>query len=377
MIYLDNAATTPCAPEVVEAMMPFFREAFANASSTDHAPGSLARKAIERAREMVAEMVGARAEDVIFTSGSTEANNLALSVRHRVLTTPVEHPSILDPVATRNRADDALIGVSSTGTLLLDVLLEHLKTGDVPTLVTVIATNNEIGTEQDVEALAVRANEHGALLHLDATQAIGTRSFNMRKRHIAGMSISAHKIYGPKGVGALVASHNLRKAMTPIIRGGGHERGFRSGTLNVPGIVGFGVAANLVYAKWSERRKHLGMLRFEFLETLKDQLGDAVSETIPSEQASPHVLSLRLAGTNGRALLGAVSDELAFSLGSACATNKAEPSHVLLALGVDKRSISETIRVSFSAEQSVLEVQRAAMLIASATRGLSGYSLSA
>jgi cysteine desulfurase len=165
--------------------------------------------------------------------------------------------------------------------------------------------------------------------------------------------------------------------MAPILRGGGHERGFRSGTLNVPGIVGFGVAATLVSQLWAERRQRLGELRATFLEVLVGHLGDAVIETVPSNQASPHILSIRLRGTNGRALLGAVKEKLAFSLGSACATNKAEPSHVLLALGIDKRSIAETVRISFSADQSADEVREAAIVIAGAASTLSGYSLSA
>ena len=377
MIYLDNAATTACAAEVVDAMVPLFREAFANASSVDHTPGAAARRAVDQAREEVAQMVGARAEDVIFTSGSTEANNLALSVKNRILTTKTEHPSVLDPLAARDRDDDDFLEVDSAGIVIADALRTKLAAEKTPTLVSVIATNNETGLEQDIEALANIVAAGGGLLHLDATQAVGTRPVSLRRSGISGVSISAHKIYGPKGIGALIASAALRKAMSPVIRGGGHERGFRSGTLNVPGIVGFGVAARLVSARWSERRKHLTDLRFQFLETLNEKLGDAVSETISTGMASPHVLSLRLKGTNGRALLGAVRDDVAFSLGSACATNKAEPSHVLLALGIEKRTISETIRISFSAEQSVEEVRRAASLIATAVRALSGYSLSA
>jgi cysteine desulfurase len=377
MIYLDNAATTACAAEVVDAMVPLFRSVFANASSIDHLPGTAARKAVDEAREAIAIMVGARAEDVIFTSGSTEANNLALSVKQRVLSTRVEHPSILDPIAARNREDDAFLDIDSTGAVVQKALLERLSVGNKAALVSVIATNNETGVEQDIDGLAKLTTQHRVMLHLDATQAIGTRPFSMRKSGIDGLSISAHKIYGPKGVGALIAGASLRKAIKPIVRGGGHERGFRSGTLNVPGIVGFGVAAKLVSERWLERRKRLSDLRFQFLEALSGQLGDAVNETVPLEQVSPHVLSFRLRGTNGRALLGAVRDEVAFSLGSACATNKAEPSHVLLALGMDKRTISETVRVSFSAEQSTEEVRRAALIIARAAYGLSAYSVSA
>lgn len=376
MIYLDNAATTACAPEVVEAMIPLFRDSFANASSIDHIPGAAARRAIDQAREEVAAMVGARAEDVIFTSGSTEANILALSVKQPILTTRTEHPSVLDPISARHRTDDEFLKIDQAGVIDLTALRFQMANGRTQALVSVIATNNETGLEQDVESLANAVASSGAILHLDATQAVGTRRINLRGSGIAGLSISAHKIYGPKGIGALVATALLRKAMTPILRGGGHERGFRSGTLNVPGIVGLGVAARLVLGRWPERRKHLSELRSQFLEALTSELGVAVSETIFGSQASPHILSIRLQGTNGRALLGAVRDEIAFSLGSACATNKAEPSHVLLALGIDKRAIAETVRISFSAEQSVDEVRRAAEILGNAARALSGYSLS-
>jgi cysteine desulfurase len=377
MIYLDNAATTACAPEVVEEMIPFFRDTFANASSIDHIPGAEARRAIDRARDEVAAMVGARSEDVIFTSGSTEANNLALSVKHRIFTTKVEHPSILDPLSARRRSDDEFMEIDSAGAVNITSLREQLSKNKAPTLVSVIATNNETGLEQDTQALAQIVSADGGLLHLDATQAVGTRLINLRRGGLSGVSVSAHKIYGPKGVGALIASLALRKAMAPILRGGGHERGFRSGTLNVPGIVGFGVAARLVSSRRLERRRHLEDLRSQFLDVLNRELGEAVSETISGAKASPHVLSVRLRGTNGRALLGMVREDVAFSLGSACATNKAEPSHVLSALGMEKLAIAETIRISFASDQTVHEVRQAAGIIARAATSLSAYSVSA
>lgn len=375
MIYLDYAATTPCDQEVIEGMLPFFAERFANASSIDHLPGNAARRAVDDARETVAALVDARPEDVIFTSGSTEANNLALSVPFRVLTTLVEHPSILDTFAARGSAQDGLIAIDRQGLVVTGHLQEQLSAGG-QTLVSVIATNNETGVEQDVATLASYVRDE-VLLHLDATQAIGTQQIHFRRDRIDGCSISAHKIFGPKGVGALLASSRLRRTMRPVLRGGGHERGLRSGTLNVPGIVGFGIAAALTVQRRTERREHIGTLRRCFLERLGASLGDGLVETITSAPTSPHVLSLRLIGINGRALLRAVRDELAFSLGSACATNKTEPSHVLLALGLDKRAIAETIRISFSGSQSIAEVEKAAEMIAAATRSLSGYSLSA
>jgi cysteine desulfurase len=377
MIYLDHAATTACSAEVVDAMVPYLREQFANASSIDHLPGVMARRAVDEAREAVALLVGARAEDVIFTSGSTEANNLAMTVACPVLTTQIEHPSILDSFTARNMKTDRFIPVDEHGVVKTELLEEQLAKLDDRSLVSIIATNNETGTEQDIERLLALASDRGALLHVDATQAVGTRQFGARREGLAALSISAHKIHGPKGVGALIAMPAMRAQLKPVLRGGGHERGLRSGTLNVPGIVGFGVAARIIRASWLTRRERLAELRQQFLDKLRRLSGDAVRETIPGTLASPHILSVRMLGTNSRALLGAVREDVAFSLGSACATNKAEPSHVLVALGLDKRAVAETFRISFSPDQSVEQIEAAATILASAAATLSGYSVPA
>jgi cysteine desulfurase len=376
MIYLDNAATTACAQDVVDAMVPYFRETFANASSIDHMPGTAARRAVDEAREAVAELVGARSEDVIFTSGSTEANNLVVSLQRRVITTSVEHPSILDPLNARKRADDVVVAVDLNGQIDVEFMKRELELCRGNTLVTVIATNNETGAEQDIGRLLKLTSGVNALLHIDATQAVGTQKFELRRDGLDALSLSAHKFHGPKGIGALVAAPALRKELKAAIRGGGHERGLRSGTLNVPAIVGFGVASKALQQYWKVRRQQLSFLRNSFLGKLRQVLGDSVHETINGEVGvSPHIISLRIQGVNGRALLGATRDDLAFSLGSACATNKAEPSHVLLALGVDKKLIAQTIRISLSHEQSVDEVEAGAALIATAAQQLRGYSL--
>lgn len=373
MIYLDHAATTACSEEVVEAMLPYFREKFANASSTDHILGSNAKDAVERAREQVAELVGSQPEDVIFTSGSTEANNLALSVSIPVSTTAVEHPSILDALKARNRDTDTLLDITSEGLVVPASLARAMQQRRC--LISVIATNNETGVEQDLDMLSAAANTSGSLLHLDATQAVATRSLDLRKRSISACSISAHKIHGPKGVGALIISGAMRRELHPILHGGGHERGLRSGTLNVSGIVGFGVAAELAKKHRAERRSKLSALQAHFFDTLSEATQHLAARTIRSAATSPHILSLRIAGTNARALLRGVRDEVAFSLGSACATNKSEPSHVLMALGMDKKIIAETIRCSFSSEQTLDDVEMAATAIGVAAEGLAGYSL--
>lgn len=374
MIYLDNASTTAVAEEVLEAMLPFFRGQFANASSTDHILGSKAKEAVERAREQVAEAVGAQPEDVIFTSGSTEANNLALSVDLPISSTLVEHPSILDVIKARKRDTDTWLDLTHEGLVIPESLkkaITHRRS-----VVSVIATNNETGVEQDIDMLANVTNDGGSLLHLDATQAVGTRAIDLRKRNIAACSLSAHKFYGPKGVGALVVSTAMRRELSPILHGGGHERGLRSGTLNVPGIVGFGAAAGLAMKYRVQRRNHLAALNKRFFDVLSESTNFRASMTIQSAATSPHILSVRISGTNARALLRSVRDEVAFSLGSACATNKSEPSHVLTALGIDKKIIGETIRCSFSSEQTLEEVELAASKLANAALELSQYSVS-
>ena len=272
---------------------------------------------------------------------------------------------------------DKFIPIDVHGLIETESFVEQLAKLNCPVLVSIIATNNETGTEQDVGRLQAIAGNYGALLHIDATQAIGTRFFGARREGLAALSVSAHKIHGPKGVGALIAMPAMRAQLKSVLRGGGHERGFRSGTLNVPGIVGFGVAARILEASWLTRRERLAKLRRQFLDTLRRLSSEAVHETIPESLASPHILSIRMPGTNARALLGAVRTDVAFSLGSACATNKAEPSHVLMALGLEKRAVTETFRISFAPDQTLEEVDAAAIILASAARTLSGYSVSA
>jgi cysteine desulfurase len=375
MIYLDYAATTPCDPEVVDAMLPFLRDQFGNASSIDHVFGARAQEAVEHARRHVADLVGAQPEDIIFTSGATEANNLALSVELPVRTTRVEHPSVLDAFEARQGEFDSYIPTDRDGLVHRNVV--EAAASERRSLISVVATNNETGTEQDLDVVAEAVGKTNSLLHVDGTQAVGTQAIDLRKRGIHGCSISAHKIYGPKGIGALTATHELRRELRPILLGGGHERGFRSGTSNVPAIVGFGVAAQLAARHRSQRRKCLTSLQERFLEVLYEASDKRAIKTIEHARTSPHILSVRILGINGRALVRSVRDEVAFSLGSACATNKAEPSHILLALGLEKQQIAETIRCSFSVEQTMDEVERAGVLIGTASKALADYSVPA
>ena len=375
MIYLDNAATTACAPKVVEAMLPYFTDLFANASSVDHSAGAQARKAVEEARASVAQLLNAKPEDVIFTSGSTEANNLLFSIDTATFTTQIEHPSILQPFELKRHLSDQFISVDSAGLISLEHLEKLLQNQKTTTLVTIIGTNNEIGTEQQLTDISDLCKRYSAILHIDATQMIGTQQIDVTKLSVSALSLSAHKIHGPKGVGALIANSKVRRLLKPLTRGGGQERSFRSGTLNVPGIVGFGTAAKILIGNATLYRNRITKLRNSFLDTLKSETDGMIFETVPSAVTSPHILSLRFAGVNGRALLGAVSNEACFSLGSACATNKSEPSHVLLALGVAKADIARTVRFSFSREDDETAILSAAHIIASAASRLSSLSV--
>lgn len=367
MIYLDYAATTPCAPEVVEAMLPFFTDSFANASSIDHMMGSTARKAVDDARTTIASLVGAKEEDLVFTSGSTEANNLVLwGTGRRLVLSAVEHPSVLEAVK-REPQSALVLPVTEVGRVRPEQLAAALGNNE-PSLVSVMHTNNETGARNDLDALATVAHEHNALFHSDLTQGL-LEPFSFRASPVDAASISAHKIYGPKGVGALIAKPALRKELRALTFGGGHERGFRSGTLNVTGIVGFGMAAKLLSARRNDIVRRITEARAAFLSALQNQFRGAVTVNGDST-AESHILSVRLHGINNRALLTLTAQELCFALGSACATNKNQPSHVLRALGLDDRACNQTIRVSFGLNSAPAEMVRAATLMAEAANSL-------
>jgi cysteine desulfurase len=304
-------------------------------------------------------------EDVIFTSGSTEANNLVLNTGRTVITSATEHPSVLDAVKRKLTAGDAhIVGVDEFGKVRMDEIVGWMKQSE-KALLSIMMVNNEVGVVQDVRALAESAHTAGGLFHTDATQATVTLAIEMKKASIDALSLSAHKLYGPKGVGALVCNAAIRKELRSTQFGGGHERGFRSGTLNVPGIVGFGAAARIAVRERRCRLQSVHKVRDEFRSSLTSSFRGRL-RFFESDSISPHITSVQLEGVSNRALLKATSAELCFSLGSACATNKSEPSHVLVALGRSKRDANETIRVSFGDMLGVDDVRKAAQLIADA-----------
>ena len=371
-LYFDAHATTPCDPQVVDAMLPFFSEQFGNAASLQHAYGWEAQQAVESARQHVADLVGARLRDVIFTSGATEANNLALCgvieavrtaggrtrddsriptvvpnwqradvltgrarragpTRLRIPTSSplvTEHPAVLEPCADLESQGVRVtrVPVRADGLVDLDVMAEAITPGT--TLVSVMAGNNEIGVIQPLADIARLAHAAGAWFHTDASQAAGLVDIDMAAMGIDLLSCTAHKIYGPKGAGALVVRRASKVAMAPRQRGGGHERGLRSGTLNVPGIVGFGEAARLARAASRRRRRPARRAAGPALGATPRRRCPTSTCAVPNEPRLPHNLNVGFDGLTGRDLVLGLTD-VAVSPGAACASTSAEPSHVL------------------------------------------------
>jgi cysteine desulfurase len=338
-VYLDYHATTPVDPEVLAVMLPWFTERFANAASRQYRFGWEALAAVDHAREQVASLIGADAKEIVFTSGATESNNLALKgiaeanrgKRSHFVTVVTEHKSILD-VLKRLEHDGChvtYVPVESDG--LVD--LDRVRSAVTPNTIAIsaMAANNEIGVVAQLADLAAIAHEKGALLHSDAVQAIGKIPLDVEALGIDLASVTAHKLYGPKGVGALYVRRRPRRvAVTPLFDGGGHERGMRSGTLNVPGIVAFGAASAIAARVRNEEAIRLKKLRDRLLERLQSAVSDIVVNG-SLEARLPGNLNVSFPGIDGEALLVSLCDDVAVSSGAACTA--AEPSHVLTALG--------------------------------------------
>lgn len=338
-IYMDNHATTALDPRVLEAMLPYFTEVYGNAASRNHPFGWAAEAAVETARQQVARLIRADAEDIVFTSGATESDNLALkgvawarrSRGNHILTVATEHKAVLD--ACRHLEQDGFrvtyLGVSPDGLIDPDEVRRALTRETI--LASVMAANNEIGVLQPIAAIGRICRERGVLFHTDAVQAVGKVPIDVERMSIDLLSLSGHKLYGPKGVGALYAR---RQAVTlvPLIDGGGHERGMRSGTLNVPGIVGLGKACEIAIEEMPEESQRLRALRDRLKDGILGRLDD-VRVNGSLEHRLPHNLNLSFDGVDGEALLVGLND-VALSLGSACMSASREPSYVLKALGV-------------------------------------------
>jgi len=378
-IYLDAQATTPVDPRVLEVMMPYFTEKFGNAASRTHAYGWAASAAVDKAREGVARAVGAVPEDIVFTSGATESNNLALSGvmeeaaargRDHVVTTAIEHPSVLDVCARLERVGLRVTRVPVEPDGIVDPERVAKALEERTALVSVMLANNEIGTLQPVREIGRITRERGVLLHTDAAQAVGKLPIDVDAMGIDLLSMSAHKLYGPKGVGALyVRTRRPRVALAAQIHGGGHERGRRSGTLDVPGIVGFGAACALLQGEGgAEESRRVRALRDQLLSRLESALpGVAVNGDL--ERRLPGNLNVSFEGVESGALLGGLPG-LAFSSGSACASAKPEPSHVLAALGLPEARRRGAVRFGVSRFTTPEEIERASELLVAKVREL-------
>jgi cysteine desulfurase len=362
-IYMDNHATTPVDPRVVEAMLPYFTEKFGNAASRNHPFGWAAEEAVETARAQIAKLIGASPKEIIFTSGATESDNLAIKgvaemyreKGNHIITAVTEHKAVLDTCKRLEKYGYRVTYLPVMKDGLID--LEDLKRSidDKTILVTIMAANNEIGVIQPVEEIGKICRERGVLFHTDAVQMIGKVPFDVNKLNVDIASITGHKIYGPKGVGALyVRRKNPRVQLSAIIDGGGHERGMRSGTLNVPSIVGLGKACEICMQEMDSEGKRLGALR----DRLKDRIMSRLDETYVNgswEHRLPHNLNISFAYVEGESLLMGIND-VAVSSGSACTSATLEPSYVLKALGTGDDLAHSSIRFGLGRFNTEAEV---------------------
>lgn len=370
-IYLDHQSTTPCDPRVVDAMLPWFTTKFGNAASRTHAFGKEAADAVERARGQVAALIGAEAAEIVFTSGATESNNLAIqgvvdfykTKGNHIVTVATEHPAVLDVCRALEKAGNArvtILPVKPDGLVDVDVLKAAMTPETI--LVSVMFANNEIGVIQPIDAIGRICHEKGVIFHCDAAQAAGKVPIDVRGMDIDLLSMSAHKLYGPKGVGALyVRKRNPRVRLTPILDGGGHEGGMRSGTLPVPLIVGFGEACRIAGLEMSDDANlALGLresLRKQIFETF-----DHVRLNGSLERRLPGNLNVSFEYVEGESLILGMAD-VAVSSGSACASAKLEPSHVLHALGLAEPLARSSVRFGIGRGNTKAEVDQAFALL--------------
>lgn len=362
-VYLDNNATTPCDPRVVEAMIPYFTENFGNAASRNHPFGWTAEEAVDYAREQVAKLIGADPKEIIFTSGATEADNLGIkgvfemyaSKGNHIITATTEHKAVLDTCKHLEKlgADVTYLAVKEDGLIDLKELEAAIKPSTI--LISIMYANNEIGVIQPIREISALAKKNGILFFTDGVQAAGKIPVDVNKDGIDLMALTAHKMYGPKGIGALyVRRKNPRVKVTAQLDGGGHERGMRSGTLNVPGIVGFGKAAELARLEMDQDAKRLGALR----DKLENELLKVEEAYVNGNRKHrlPHVANISFKHVEGEGLLMGFNKNIALSSGSACTSASLEPSYVLKALGLGDDLAHSSLRFGlgrFTTEEQI------------------------
>jgi cysteine desulfurase len=354
-IYLDNNATTPCDPRVVETMVPYFTQNFGNAASRNHSFGWTAEEAVDYAREQVAKLIGADPKEIIFTSGATEGDNLAIkgvyemyaSKGNHIITTTIEHKAVLDTCKhlEKQGAEVTYLEVGPDGMINLEDLEKAITPKTI--LVAIMYANNEVGTVNPMREISAIAKKHGVLVMSDAVQAVGKIPVDVNKDGIDLMAFTAHKMYGPKGVGALyVRRKNPRVKVTAQLDGGGHERGMRSGTLNVPGIVGFGKACEICMNEMASDTERIVKLR-DKLENGLLQLEESYLNGHKTNRL-PHVSNISFKHVEGEGLLMGINKNIALSSGSACTSASLEPSYVLKALGLGDDLAHSSLRFGLS-----------------------------
>ncbi len=364
-IYMDHHATTPVDPRVLEVMLPYFTECFGNAASIDHEYGAEAGQAVETARQQIARLINAQPDEIIFTSGATESNNLAIlgtaercaDRGNHIVTCVTEHKAVLDTCQYLERKGWRVtyLPVDQYGLVGPGILRQAITPQTV--LISIMTANNEIGTIAPVREIGRIAREHEVLFHTDATQAVGKIPMDVEAMGIAMLSLSAHKMYGPKGVGAIyVRKRRPRVRLAEQIHGGGHERGMRSGTLNVPGVVGLGKAAKLCEQEMATEAERLRKLRDALWAGLQARLDDVELNGHPSQRL-PHNLSVAIPGIESRSLLVQLKRAIALSTGSACTTAKVEPSHVISALGYGEERAYYSLRFGLGRGNTEADVQ--------------------
>ncbi len=379
-VYMDYHATTPVDPRVLSAMLPYFSEKFGNASSRQHAFGWDAESGVEVSRTLVARSIGASPGEIIFTGGATESNNLALKGAaeayrpkgNHIITVQTEHKSVLDSCKRLSKigVQTTYLPVDESGLLSVDNVEAAITPKTI--LVSVMLANNEIGTIQPVAEIGSLCRARGILFHTDATQGIGKIPVDVNEMNIDLLSMSGHKIYGPKGIGALfVRNKNPRVAIAAQTDGGGHERGIRSGTLNVPGIVGLGKALELAVASMGEESARTRQFRDRMIGTFTRELGDAVLNGHPTLRL-PNNLNMSFLRVDENALMMSMKD-IALSTGSACSSAAPEPSHVLRALRLPAARLSSAIRFGLGRLTTEEEVEFVIARVISEVRKLRSY----
>lgn len=380
-IYLDHNATTPVDARVLEVMLPYFTEVYGNAASIDHEAGHEAKRAVEEAREHCAQIINATdPKEIVFTSGATESDNIALfgvaekyaAKGDHIITCVTEHKAILDCCKRLEQMGKRVtyLPVDQYGMVDLDALRAAITPQTI--LISIMFANNEIGTIAPVKEIGAIAHEHGVLFHTDAAQAVGHVPVDVEAMNIDLLSFSAHKIYGPKGIGGLyVRRHNPRVKVAPVIYGGGHELGIRSGTLNVPGIVGMGKALEIARAEMKKEGEKYRQWTQMMFKQLRDQLGDVELNGHPTQRL-PHNLNVSIKGIESRSLIVQLKN-IAISTGSACTSASVEPSHVILALGFGEDRAHSAIRIGIGRSTTSVHIDSVCSQIVSSVQKLSAF----